>query len=378
MPEENLVPTAENTLKIIELLLDQPDGLSPQEMLPYLEVSRSSLFLLLRTLKTLGYLDQSERRGRYRLGQRLASWRLAQTSPAAHDLLSAFYTEAGRSPCGETLALATISGGQIIILAQREGTQQVRSVLTPGKLYADLEAARRVLSAAPDTHVKENGFAAALRGDCLDLALPICRDGRKADAALLITTPAFRYSEQQLLAAELEDLRMSAARISYQLGAVVYAPYQDQAELGVERKRALTDREIQDFLQGPWAARLACLRPDGHPHVIPVWQEWDGKGFYIIAWAGSQWADFVLSNPNVSLTVDEPWQPLRRVVVRGQAKEISRTEEQVNLEALVERLARRYLGQPAYGLADQIERVFRISPDNLSGYQGLPSARNGG
>jgi len=377
MPEENLVPTAENTLKIIELLLDQPEGLSPQEMLPHLDVSRSSLFLLLRTLKTLGYLDQTERRGRYRLGQRLASWRLVQPSPAAHDLLSAFYQESGRTLRGETLALVANSGGQMLVLAQLEGTQQVRSVLTPGKLYADLLAAKQVLSALPEEQVKENGFAVAPRGESLDLALPICRDGRRVDAALMLTAPVFRREVNRLLEDELDDLRMSAARISYQMGAVVYAPYQEQPDKRVERKRALTDREIQDFLQGPWAARLACVRPDGHPHVIPVWQEWDGQGFYIIAWAGSQWADYVLSNPNVSLTVDEPWQPLRRVVVRGQAKEIAMGQGELTLEDLVDRLSRRYLGQPSFGLASQIGHVFRILPDSMSGNQGLPAGGAG-
>ncbi len=99
------------------------------------------------------------------------------------------------------------------------------------------------------------------------------------------------------------------------------------------------------FLQGPWTARLAVVRPDGQPHVIPVWQEWDGEVFTIIAWKGSQWAEHLLQNPNVSLTIDEPWPPLRRVVVRGQAAPLNHGDDIPGLEALVQRLTRRYLAR---------------------------------
>jgi len=66
-------------------------------------------------------------------------------------------------------------------------------------------------------------------------------------------------------------------------------------------------------------AGLATASPDGQPHVVPVWQEWDGKHFYVIAWQGSLWAEYVLANPSISLTIDEPWPPLRRVLAHGRA-----------------------------------------------------------
>jgi nitroimidazol reductase NimA-like FMN-containing flavoprotein (pyridoxamine 5'-phosphate oxidase superfamily) len=128
--------------------------------------------------------------------------------------------------------------------------------------------------------------------------------------------------------------------------------------------------EITQFLKGPYTARLACIRPDGRPHVIPVWQEWDGHDFFVIAWRGSQWADYVQENPNVSLTVDEPWIPLRRVVVSGciQPHDGSPAE----LSRLLQRMTRRYLGRPAApGMADQVQGAFRIHPEGLRGWQGL-------
>lgn len=372
MSSEILVPTAERTLRLIELLHEQPDGFTPQELLLHLDISRSSLFLLLRTLKKLGYVEQAEKRGRYRLGPRLGVWRSAP-SPPLQDLLSAFYQEATRQTWPETLALAVKSAGSILILAQVEGSAQVRSVFTPGQIYPSLKATAEVLDFTPPEKVQANGYSIVSTEESLELALPICRDGCQPEAALILNAPIFRWEPRKILSSFLTELRVMAARLSYQLGAPTYTPYRDRSEHRLKPTTQLTTMEISEFLQGPWAARLACIRPDGHPHVIPVWQEWDGEAFYVIALHGSQWAEHLLRNPSVSLSVDEPWPPLRRVVVRGQAELLSSHERSVDLDNLLGRLTRRYLGKNAIGLAGKIECAFRIFPEYMSGWQGSPT-----
>ena len=89
MPQVSLTSTAERTLRLAELLLTHSEGLTPQEMLLRVGGSRSTLYALLKTLKTLGYLEQAERRGRYRCGPRLAAWRKTPDDHQ-HSLLSAF------------------------------------------------------------------------------------------------------------------------------------------------------------------------------------------------------------------------------------------------------------------------------------------------
>ena len=59
MPVELQTSTVERTLRLVELLLAQPDGLSPQELMFQAGLPRSSLFQLLNTLKKLGYLEQA-------------------------------------------------------------------------------------------------------------------------------------------------------------------------------------------------------------------------------------------------------------------------------------------------------------------------------
>ncbi len=370
MTTDLLVPTAERTLRLIELLLDHPDGLTPQEMLPQLELSRSSLFLLLGTLKSLGYAEQAEKRGKYRAGPRLESWRSA-ASPTAKDLLTAFYQEAAHQAGPETLALVAPSESGPLLLAQVEGAQQVRSVPAPGQPAPWLKVAALALQAEPPELVRANGFSFGASDDTFDLALPICRDGSRPDAALLLSAPRFRWTEESLLESLLPDLRVLAARLSYQLGAPVYTPYHAQPDSRLQPTSPLSPEQVAAFLRGPWAARLACVRPDGSPHVIPVWQEWDGESFTVIAWQGSQWAGYVLQNPGVSISVDEPWPPLRRVVVRGQALPLNAEDAQVDLNQLLQRMARRYLGHALAAPAGRVEQAFRIRPDSLRGWQGI-------
>jgi DNA-binding IclR family transcriptional regulator/nitroimidazol reductase NimA-like FMN-containing flavoprotein (pyridoxamine 5'-phosphate oxidase superfamily) len=367
MTSDLLVPTAERTLRLIELLLDHPEGLSPQELLPHLDLSRSSLFLLLRTLKSLGYVEQAERRGRYRPGPRLEAWR---SSPAhsTKDLVTSFYQEAAHQALSETLALAVSAEGGPLLLAQVEGSQQVRSAFTPGQAYPALEHA---LQPVPPPEVYSNGYSLNESPDSIELALPICRDGARPDAVLVLSAPCFRWQPEALLDTFLPDLRAMAARLSYAIGAPAYTPYHVQSETPLQPTTPLSPAQITAFLQGPWAARLACVRPDGRPHVIPVWQEWSGTCFHVIAWEGSQWSEYLLNNPSVSLTVDEPWPPLRRVVVRGRAVALDPHDGGVDAVGLLDRMSRRYLGQAYAGQAGQVQRTFRIEPEYLRGWQGL-------
>ena len=375
MNEETLVPTAERTLQLIELLLNEKEGRTPQELLVQLDISRSSLFMLLRTLKNLGYIEQAEKRGRYRTGPRLAAWRIPSNAPATQNLLAAFYQEAERSELSETLALAGLSTGQVIILAQVESRLCVRSVYTAGRSRLGSGAAEEVLTVTPPQEVRINGYSLATGEESIELALPVCRDGHHPNAALLLNAPAYRWETSRILDELLPPLREMAARLSYHIGAVTYSPYHDTSDPLHQPAAPLSLEDTGAFLRGPWTARLACVRPDGHPHVIPVWQEWDGEAFYVIAWEGSQWVEFVSQNPNISITVDEPWPPLRRVVARGRAEVYSGEGGGGSLEPLIERMAARYLGRGKSGLVGKIQSAFRIVPEYMIGRQGLPGLK---
>lgn len=81
----------------------------------------------------------------------------------------------------------------------------------------------------------------------------------------------------------------------------------------------MTAEEMNSFLLGPWLGRLACLKPDGWPYIVPVWYHWDGVGFWVVPRARSAWAHYMALDPRVCLVVDEPDPPIRKVTCEGTA-----------------------------------------------------------
>ncbi len=355
-----MLPPVQRTLQLLESLLHAPDGIGIRELLAQTDASRSTLFAMLRTLKTLGYVEQSGSRGQYRPGPRLLAWRNLAAG-TSQEVLNAFYREASAAELEETLALFTPSAGRALLLGQIESTRRVRSVFPAGAAFTPAESASAALLLAPDEETRSRGYALRRDEDSLEIALPICADGVHPSAALACTAPRNRLAPDAL---PLHALRTLAARISYRIGAPLYAPFRHPGVPPLGPTTPLSDAERQSLLREPWAARLVCLRPDGAPHIVPVWHEWDGRAFHLPAWEGSRWADYLRANPRLSLSVDEPWPPLRRVVARGQAFPLPPEDEN---EAILRRISRRYLGEAAP--PRRIEAIFRLEPESLKGWR---------
>ncbi|MBN1991861.1 MAG: pyridoxamine 5'-phosphate oxidase family protein [Anaerolineae bacterium] len=383
------VPAAERTLRLLETLAAAPEGFLAGELIESLQISRSSLFALLNTLKTYHYVEQSDERGRYRAGPALYA-----LTPAKHRglaaLIETFHTDPEFSAFTETLALARLDGDNTIIIAQQESRQPVRVVLEIGRrrpaadtaaglvLLAGLptDAVQRALipstSGLTDTldQIRQTGMAQTHHNEMVEVASPVCADGYQPIAALQLNIPAFRWQNNNDLN---QSLRLAAGRLSYRLGAPVYQPYgQTQPEL-VGPTRPLDANEINQFLQQAWGARLACTRKNGTPHVVPLWYEWDGQFFWVTASANASWGHYLRENTSVSLTVDEPWPPLRRVLVTGSAQPVADNTLAGGVAGLRERLVTRYLGQGANPTAMQQMQwqAFRITPQKIIGQRGL-------
>lgn len=374
MKKEALSSTIERTLSLLEIFMQNPEGLSPQEILEQTKISRSTLFTLLKELKDIGYLDQSEIRGRYIAGPRLLSWS-GSNSPSYQTLITVFQQELHDKTFSETLALAVPGPQGILLLDQKEADQIIRAVYSVGEPLSNDSTASSILIPPYQTQVIQDGYNFQENNDYLEIAVPICADGIKPIAGLLLTAPKYRWDTKQLLNDWMPELRAMAARISYRLGALQYSPYHQDQQSSFQPTTMMNDSQITQFLIGPWTARLACIRPDGHPHVIPVWQEWDGKKFNILAWHGSQWVDYIRKNPQVSLTVDEPWAPYRRIVMRGSAKEVLNADIDTRT-ILLSKLSKRYLGQDTpQRFINQVETVFTIFPETLRGWMGLAAEK---
>ncbi len=381
------VPATVRTVRILELLATSPEGLTAGQLADALEIPHSALHALLNTLKGLDYVQQAGPRYPYHLG---AGARVLQTPRPLGDaaLIFAFQEEAARHAPEETLALAVLNGADVLILAEAPCAQTVRSVLPAGYRAAATEhpAGLALLAGLSESalaralpqmsgnqppllqDVRQQTLARRIQEETATLAVPICPDGQHPEAALILSIPAFRWSEGKEQR-HIHTLREIAARISYRLGAITYLPYGVTQPHHLGNSIPLPAAELATFLNGPWAARLACIRPDGTPHIVTVWYEWDGATFLMIAWPGSAWAGYVAANPAVALTVAESWPPLRRVLARGKAHALALDAIPGGLDGLYRRLSVRYLGATAetaspvsYGAGWQ---AFRVAPDEL-------------
>ncbi len=362
------VPAAERALRLLEVLAQRPEGYTAQELARRLQIPRSGVYALLATLIRMGYVEQAFPRGPYRLGPRVA-W-LARGVRGPQSLVEAFHDLIpGRFD--ETVTLMVLDGEHVVVLAEAQGREGVRVVVPPGtrKPAQDSAGGWILLAHQGDPALDEvRRKAAALRktSDVVELAVPLCADGHRPDAALVLHVPTYRWREA-LQDTWLGHLRLLAAQISHRLGAPVYRPFAEVSRPLPGSILPLQGEALQAFLQGPWGARLACLRPDGSPHVVPVWYEWHQGAFTVVAWPGSRWADFVRRNPHVALTVDEPWPPLRRVVAWGEAEPLALDQQ---AREAFRRISARYLGREvSLPHAATGWRAFRIVPKRLVGQQ---------
>lgn len=375
--ESQHVPAAARTMRLLEALAADPAGLTSSELLDVVSGSRSGLYALLNTLRSDGYVVSEE--GRHRTGPTL--WELVPDRPEDLETLLAAFREATRARApAETLALTWPEGGRLTVVAEAAPDRPVRVVYRSGRPRPKTAPDVSVMAAgeAGDdpilVRIRHDGIATYSDEEVTELAVPICADGVRPTAALVAGIPHSRAGTE--VVDELSrNLRRLAVRLSHRLGAAVYQPYGWSGTEQVGPTQDLDDEELDEFLDGLWGAQLACVRTDGTPHVVPLWYEWDGEVMWLAASPGASWRAYIADNPRVSVTLDEPWPPLRRVFLTGEAAEADEAEIPGGLSGLRRRLAVRYLGRGADRSPELQETegwaAVRIVPDRIHGRQGL-------
>jgi Pyridoxamine 5'-phosphate oxidase len=70
----------------------------------------------------------------------------------------------------------------------------------------------------------------------------------------------------------------------------------------------MNDDELREFLTGPnarWLIKIATIREDGWPSVVPVWYQWTGGAFYVIGRKRSAWVQDLIREPRCAICVEE-------------------------------------------------------------------------
>jgi len=100
--------------------------------------------------------------------------------------------------------------------------------------------------------------------------------------------------------------------------------------------------DVAEFLKGAHLASLATVRPDGRPHVTPVWYEYDGYEFIVGTFRSSQKARNVARKGFAALAIGTTQVPYKQVIIEGTARLGSQIDN-----VWRERVAIRYLGEAA-------------------------------
>ena len=117
---------------------------------------------------------------------------------------------------------------------------------------------------------------------------------------------------------------------------------------------------LVDLLTTDHIGHLATLRPDGALAPSMVWIDWDGEHILTSSPVGSHKGQHLRENAPIALSVVDHQNPFRYVQVRGHVSGI-RPDEGL---AFIDRMARRYLGQP-YEDLDEAREIFEITVDHV-------------
>jgi PPOX class probable F420-dependent enzyme len=99
-------------------------------------------------------------------------------------------------------------------------------------------------------------------------------------------------------------------------------------------------KDIEKMLKKPIVAVVAVTAPDGSPHAVPTWYEYD-KGQIRFHTGGEAFKyKCLVRDPRVTLVVDTKKAPYKTVVLKGRA-----TLEEKADDKRTERMAIAYLGK---------------------------------
>lgn len=373
----NDVPAVARALRLMETLAAAPQGLSAGALEHTDDGSRSGMYALLSTLRTREWLVQDDQ-GRYLIGPAIR-----RLVPDAGDdeamTIGAFTAVVDEASHDETVLLAVPDQDGPRVVARQLPERTVHASFRVGDIRGHTSAAAVLLRADFDPtadDVRATGLAEVADDDVVEVAAPVCRDGRRPDAVVSIAIPRQRATSA-VVRHQRDRVRAVAAEMSRRLGAAAWLPWGEGATT-IGAARTLDDDEVHELLTGRLGAQLACLTDTGTPHVVPLWFEYGDDHVWLAASPGSSWARYVADGAAVSLTVEEPWPNLRRVFIQGHARPVTDDDPSGSVDGgvlgLRSRLAQRYLGTGAAAedlATSQGWSVVKVTPERIIGRAGL-------
>ncbi|HEX9012340.1 MAG TPA: PPOX class F420-dependent oxidoreductase [Anaerolineaceae bacterium] len=132
--------------------------------------------------------------------------------------------------------------------------------------------------------------------------------------------------------------------------------------------KLMSESERREFLAGGRrTAKLATVREDGMPHVVPVWFVLDGDDLLFTTWHTTAKYRALQHDPRLALCVDDEEPPYAFVMMEGTA---TLEEHAPDLLEWATRIATRYMGADlgaSYGKRNAVdgEILVRVRPTHF-------------
>jgi PPOX class probable F420-dependent enzyme len=130
----------------------------------------------------------------------------------------------------------------------------------------------------------------------------------------------------------------------------------------------MTSEEYQRFmLHSTRTGKLATVREDGRPHVVPIWFDMDGETIVFMVGDSSIKAQNFLHRPHVSLCVDDQEPPYAFVMIEGT---VSTSTDMGEMLHWATRIGGRYMGADRaeeFGRRNAVEGelLVRLTPTKI-------------
>lgn len=104
--------------------------------------------------------------------------------------------------------------------------------------------------------------------------------------------------------------------------------------------------KFHDLLSRPILCALTTVNPDGQPHSVPVWCDFDGEHVRVNVPAATKKARNLQINSKLSLLVIDPQNPGHWIEIQGHVGQLR--DEAHGAREHINKLSEKYTGNPVY------------------------------
>jgi PPOX class probable F420-dependent enzyme len=129
--------------------------------------------------------------------------------------------------------------------------------------------------------------------------------------------------------------------------------------------KRLTEKQARLFRERNWG-NVATIRPDGTPHVTPVWVDTDGENILFNTAYGRAKVEHIQNDPRVAIEVHDEDDPQAAYVsVTGTAELVDEGADEH-----IDKLAQKYIGEERYPYRAPGEKrvIVKIHPELIDAY----------